>query len=280
MLILGHFQICFLFCQFFLYLFLYFLYFLFTLLKYNDILFFDRLLMDITIQLKQLGLNSSECTIYLFLLQNGLTLPPIVSRETGIARTNCYNIFSSLQEKGLIEERLDGKRKAYQAKSPDSIVQMLEVQRQAAVRLLPDLHAMYTVQKNKPAITYFSGWDEIKTLFYQTFEAKEICFMGDRTQLEPLTAPFFTYYYDELQKRGISYQEVTNRGTPVVPRETMTDLQSTAFLKNAMVLPSSVLIWNTSTALITTEEPAFATVIKNKAIFDTFYTLFKALKGA
>ncbi len=217
-------------------------------------------------QLKSLGLNSSECSVYLFLLQNGSTTPPDVSQGTGITRTNCYHIFTSLIEKQLIEERPDGKRKAYVARHPSAVIDMLKKQQSAAELLLPDLEALYTPHKNKPQISYLAGWDEIRKIFYEALEATRVAIIGDYKPIEAATGMLLPYFREEIAKKGIQYYEKSHQ----------TVSQGTDSLLGSGISSDTacVVIWGDTTAFITATEPAFATVMRNKAISETFYTLF------
>jgi sugar-specific transcriptional regulator TrmB len=69
-------------------------------------------------QLREVGLKQNEAEIYLFLLQNGVSTPPQIAKGTAIARTNCYNILKSLEEKDVIELIQKGKREAFLARDP------------------------------------------------------------------------------------------------------------------------------------------------------------------
>lgn len=216
-------------------------------------------------QLKNLGLNSSECSVYLFLLQNGSTTPPEVSQGTGISRTNCYHLFESLIEKQLIEERPDGKRKVYVARHPSAVLDMLKKQQSAAELLLPDLEALYTPHKNKPQISYLAGWDEIRKIFYEALEATRVTILGDLKPIEAATGMLLPYFKEEVAKKGIQY---TEKSIKQVSQGTGDNLGSGISSDTACVV-----IWGDTTAFITATEPAFATVMRNKAISETFYAL-------
>lgn len=217
-------------------------------------------------QLKSLGLNSSECSVYLFLLQSGSTTPPDVSQGTGISRTNCYHLFTSLIEKQLIEERLDGKRKVYIARHPSAVLDMLKKQQSAAEQLLPDLEALYTPHKNKPQINYLAGWDEIRKIFHEALGAAKIAMLGDFKPIEAATGMLLPYFREEIAKRGIQLNE---RSRNIVSQET-DNLSGSGISSDT----ACIVIWGNATAFITATEPAFATIIRNKAISETFYTLF------
>lgn len=216
-------------------------------------------------QLQSLGLNGSECSVYLFLLQTGSATPPEVSQGTGISRTNCYHLFTSLIEKQLVEERPDGKRKVYAARHPAAVLDMVKKQQSAAELLLPDLEALYTPHKNKPQISYLAGWDEIRKIFYQALKAQKVTVLGDYRPIEAATGMLLPYFREEIAKKGIIY---TERSLKAVPQGTG-DLSGSAISSDT----ACVVIWGDTTAFITATEPAFATIMRNKAISETFCTL-------
>ena len=117
----------------------------------NDIFYFDNN-MNIVKQLKDVGLHQSEIDVYLYLLGNGYSTPPQVSRGTKIARTNCYNVLSSLKDKGLIKEEQRRKRKVYLASDPEALLLSLEKKKMALEGVIPDLKALFITQKNKPQV--------------------------------------------------------------------------------------------------------------------------------
>src|SRR3989344_4302687 len=117
--------------------------------------------MSLEKQLSGLGLGKSEASIYLYLVEHGVSSPPQIAKGTKIAITNCYPILRSLKEKHLIDPaspRLRGARKNYLASDPNALLAGLERKKQAAEELLPDLRALYTTQANKPKIKFYDGW--------------------------------------------------------------------------------------------------------------------------
>src|SRR6185436_11897689 len=129
---------------------------------------------NIFAQLKEVGLKKNEAEIYLFLLQNGISTPPVIAKGTNIARTNCYNILNSLIEKDVVEKIQKGKREAFIARDPETLKLNIKKRLESLDRMLPDLRASYVVQKNKPVFTFFEGWQEVKRLYEQSLEAEEI----------------------------------------------------------------------------------------------------------
>ncbi len=122
-------------------------------------------------QLRQFGLTPSEITVYLFLLEHGVSSPPQVAKGTKITRTNCYHVLESLKHEGLISEQEKGKRKVYIACDPEALLRRFDLRRESLSQIVPDLRARYVVQKNKPIIKFLTG-GRSKADYWQTYEDK------------------------------------------------------------------------------------------------------------
>ncbi|MSU75681.1 MAG: hypothetical protein EXS55_04165 [Candidatus Magasanikbacteria bacterium] len=241
--------------------------------------------MELQTQLKIAGLNHSEITVYLFLLENGLSTPPIVSRGTKIARTNCYNILLDLKNKGLIEEQTVGKHKTYLAKDPAALLHTLEQKKEAIARILPDLRGLYTLQKNKPKIRYYNGIEQIKEIYLQTLSANRVYGLASTKKLYELMPEFYLQHLNEIQKRGIVWYDILShssesKGAPEM-KAILKGLYDQHFLPNQYGdFPTDMLLWGDNIALITLEEPIFGTVLTNPLLAKTFSIVFDMLWNA
>ena len=238
---------------------------------------------DIFRQLKEVGLKKNKAEIYLFLLQNGISTPPQIAKGTAIARTNCYNILKSLEEKEIIRIIQKGKRDAYIARDPESLKLNLERKLEGLEKVLPDLRASYVVQKNKPIFQFFEDWDEVKRIYNLTLEAKEIFAIGSTEQLNKIDPKFFEKYIKEVEKRKIIFKDLLTFGSQNISgpkiKELTTGLYSFKFLpKKYIENLTDILIWDNNIALIALEEPIFGTVIVSKPLAETFRTILKVLQ--
>src|SRR3989338_2234466 len=230
--------------------------------------------------LRLIGLNKSEITVYLHLLEQGLSTPPQLATGTGIARTNCYNILQVLKEKGLIEEHQNGKRKAYIASDPEALLRNLEKKKEAVERLLPDLRGLYTLQKNKPKITFYDGWEQVKEIYWQLFQAQEVFAIGSTKHLNELQSEFLKKLFEGLKEREIVLHDILSfeSGTQVA-QETKNILKGfydySVVPKEFQNFKTDILIWNNNIALITLEEPIFGTILTNPLLAETFRIIFK-----
>lgn len=235
--------------------------------------------MEIQQQLRALGLHHTEVVVYLFLLKNGLSSPPVVSHETNITRTNCYNILVELKNKGLIEEKVEAKRKVYQANDPTALVDLLKRKVADAQKILPDLQAVFTRQVISPGVKFYQGLAQIKELYEGSLSTKAVFSAGSREKFRALLPDFEKYYFQEIQKRQIVFYDLTDQKSKLMTAKMR------EFLKgyySARQLPPEyeeaemdMLMWNDTVCFLHLKDPAMAIVIENQPISNLIQMLFK-----
>ncbi|MBI5221147.1 MAG: hypothetical protein HY978_04955 [Candidatus Liptonbacteria bacterium] len=238
--------------------------------------------MSLSEDLKRLGLYASEAKVYVFLLQRGLTTPPQIARGTGIARTNCYHILRELKDKGLTMEQLKGKRRAYSARDPKSLLAELDRQREEAESLIPALRALYVTQKHKPSISFFEGWEEVRQLYEQILSAEKIVAIGSTEQLAKVDHKFFSWYQRQMAKRKIIFYDLL---TYASGEKTAKEIKAVAGALHEIKLlppryqdiPTDIMIWHDNVALISLQEPIFGTLLTSAPLAKTFRALFELL---
>lgn len=231
-------------------------------------------------RLLQSGLLESEITVYVYLLEHGISSPPQIAKSTKVARPNLYGTLRSLKEKMLVIEQRKGKRNVYLAADPSILVQMLSARTTAMEQILPDLRSLYATQKNKPTIKYYEGAEQVKEIFYEMLEAKSVYGIASTKKLyDALGWEFFTTYIKKMRDRNIILHDIltedsvaTSAKTPI---ELLRGLYDTRVLpKDTENLAVDILVWNDKVALISTEAPVFGTLIKNQAIASVLKVMF------
>jgi sugar-specific transcriptional regulator TrmB len=240
--------------------------------------------MDTQKQLKSIGLLNSEIEIYLYLLKEGISSPPKIAKGTGIARTNCYNILQKLSEKDLIKEQKIGQRKAYITSDPKSLLRNLDKKREVLNNIIPDLRAMQKLEKNKPVISFYEGWDQVKEIFNETYNSKDGVVKGiaSTKELFSLDRKFFENYREELRKRNLMFQDIVTHASSKKSineaQEVMKAMYEAKIIPEEYKdIPFDILIWNDCIALIITSEPIFGTLIKNDIMANAFKMIFDIL---
>jgi sugar-specific transcriptional regulator TrmB len=237
--------------------------------------------MDIEEKLRKAGLNKNEVSVYLYLLEQGNATPPQVAKSTGIQRTNVYHLLRSLKERGLVEEHMHGKRKAYAATDPFAIVSFLERQKSAVESALPDLRALYKATKNKPVVKFYEGYEQIKRLTFDMIKAAEekMYFIGSTGKLYDLSPEDFPEFEHEIvEQKKFLYDMVTAESAEKTVAETKERMRAyyTAYKlpQRYEDIPTSVIIGGNSVALISFEEPIFGTSLTHANLAATFRMMF------
>jgi len=230
--------------------------------------------------LKSAGLKESEIKVYLHLLQNGLATPPQISKGTGMARPNCYSILQTLKEKGLITLQTQGKRKAYMATDPSALIHAMEMKTEAMKRLLPDLRAMYAKQAQKPSIKFFEGAEQVKEIFTEMLEAKEVYGVASTKKLyEALSPEYFKMYIKKMREKNIILKDIltkdsvdTSAPTPIGTLKNFYEYR--VLPENSGDIPVDILLWDDKVAFISVEAPVFGTLIRHAAIAKMLKIMF------
>lgn len=238
---------------------------------------------NIFTQLKEIGLKKNEAEIYLFLLQNGISTPPIIAKGTNIARTNCYNILNALIEKDVVDRIQKGKREAFVARDPETLKLNIQKKLENIDRILPDLRASYIIQKNKPNFSFFEGWEEVKQIYDKSLGSKEIYAVGSAERIVQIDQPFFENYIKKVKEKGIVFNDILSADSK---KMSAPKIQAINELTHSIkFLPekyeeqlTDILIWDDNVALIVLDEPIFGTIIKSKPLSDTFRLIIRALR--
>ena len=236
-------------------------------------------------QLLGLGLGKSEASIYLYLVEHGVSSPPQIAKGTKIAITNCYPILRALKEKHLINEQRRGERKNYLASDPSALLAGLERKKQATEELLPDLRALYTMQANKPKIKFYDGWEQVKEIYLQSLEAEELWAMGSIEDIDKVDHTFWVHYQKEVKRK----QQFVYDLLPVSAKDTAAKeaaerigiFYKAAFLpKKYERLPIDIMVWGNNVALISLDEPIIGTVISGGFFAQVFKILLEVARGS
>lgn len=147
-------------------------------------------------KLENIGFDDREAAVYLVLLENGPMLPQYIARKSGVKRTTLYEIFPTLLQKGAIVEIQQGKRRLFQATSPDKLLADYEEKQTEIREYLGELAMVFKLQGLKPNIEVYEGVEGIKKVYLDTLKAKKIIRSYDRvSQYHPGLLSWINNHY-------------------------------------------------------------------------------------
>lgn len=162
---------------------------------------------------------------------------------------------------------------------PEALFRTIEKKRETIARVLPDLRALYTTQKNKPKIRFYNGLEQIQEIYRHSLEAKEIFAIGSLKGMVHILPEFSRWYQKELKHRNIVFHDISSYSSAekVLPeaRSILKGLHGAKVLpRNYQELPLDILIWNNNLGIINLEAPHFSTVLNHPSVATTFRILF------
>ncbi len=134
--------------------------------------------------LKDIGLTQSEIKVYTTLLQLGSTTVGRVLEKSGLQNSVIHRALNSLIEKGIISYILEGKRKTYQATSPENLLNYLEEKKEKLEEIIPELKKRQNISQKESATVYkgtrgirevYRILREIKAKEYLSFGGGKVC---------------------------------------------------------------------------------------------------------
>lgn len=164
--------------------------------------------MDILpLELRKLGLSEKEVKVYLAGLELGPNSVQNIAKKAGLVRPTTYVIIESLKRKNLFTETREGKRRYFVAKSPDSILSMLRVQKRELeekerefIRIIAALETRYAL-KDKGGLVMYRGKEGFRTIqeMFSLTDSREILVLCSR--YSPLEQKTRLLLYSHIKKR-------------------------------------------------------------------------------
>lgn len=122
-------------------------------------------------ELKKIGLNDKEASVYVASLQLGPSPAQQIARKAKVVRATTYVVLDSLMQRGLITQYKEGKKTLFSAEPPRQLMRLLErhmdevrEQQHDLERLLPELQVLMKSAGNRPSVRYFEGKEGLRAI--------------------------------------------------------------------------------------------------------------------
>src|SRR5207302_1790316 len=98
------------------------------------------------------------------------TLQLPLSKKAKVKRTTLVEILPSLLQRGILQQRIKGKRKYLIARDPRELIQELEEKTNKAQEALPQLMALQYILKDRPEVRFYEGIEGLKQIYQLTLD--------------------------------------------------------------------------------------------------------------
>jgi len=237
---------------------------------------------------KIVGLSEKEAKIFTALLSLGEASIIEIAKKAEIKRTTVYNLLPELINNGLIQTSLKKKRRVYFVEDVRDLQTNLQNKERLLASLLPELQATHNILPFKPKITYYEGFEGLKTMYWDTInslrpgdEILEI--LGTKDVYDFFTKEFAEEYFAARLKNKISLRLIAPKGPESIDalKRGREHLRRVKFLEGThSQFQSGVEIYGNKVLLISLTENFMGVIIESKQISDMHRAAFEALWNA
>ena len=241
--------------------------------------------LDLSILLKEYGLEEEEIKVYLFLVAKEELTAYKIAKEVKIHRSTCYDILERLISKGFVSSIEEEGKKRYNTNDLNKIISKLKDRQNIIENIIPGLKMLERKEEDK--IQTFQGIDGQKSYDYSLLKgAKEgeikFCYIIGNTYSSSLGSNLFLEklireFKDTKLNKTTEFKAIWDES---FRKDKIIKLYEKAgknkFMKN---LPSKVgtVITNIGIAFLYTRDKPYVIGIKNKLIAEELKVYFDKL---
>ncbi len=233
--------------------------------------------------LEGIGLTKNEAKVYLTLVELGSSSATQLLRKTGFHRAVIYDLLERLIEKGLCGHVRTGRKKFFEATSPNKLLDLLNEKENELQKVLP--HLLQISQfKEHLEVKIYKGEEGIKTIFEDILreQPKEWLSIGSAGETYKMLPYFLSSFHLrriklKIKARGLllDTKDSKKRGEEL-SKMSFTELK---YLPKNFVTPTVMNLFSSKVALysVTKDKIPFIILIDNAQVYNSFKEYFEWL---
>ena len=233
--------------------------------------------------LTEAGLTEKEAEVYLALVELGSSSATHVIQKTGLHRAVVYDLLERLIEKGLVGHVIQGRKRFFEATSPNRLMGILKEKEEKIQTILPHLLELSQFKEHLD-VRIYKGKEGIKTVFEDILRAepKEWLSVGSNGETYNLLPAFLDSFHKIRVKKKITARglllttsEAKKRGTDL-SKMILTEIR---YLPKSFLTPTVMNIYNDKVTLysVTKDKIPFIILIENAQLASSFKEYFEWL---
>ncbi len=228
------------------------------------------------------GLKDKQAKIYSACLELGKATVPKIAKTAGIKRTTVYGIVDELMEMGLLRFVTTGKNKIYEAKNPESLLELLELKKHSLNAALPGLKELFETHNIRPQVNFFQGPDGIKKIFADVLNSgtKKVLQIVKNKELQSQGLDIYSGdYVKKRVEKGITAFDLHPKSGGLYTKERGTTSEKlkryVRYLPPEVFYAAMIIIYENKVAMISTEKENFGFILESKEFSSTLKTWFE-----
>lgn len=224
--------------------------------------------------LETAGLSKGEIRVYLALLKSGASVVSKIAQETGLHRTNIYDILEKLREKGLASYVIRENRKYYSGSDPDKLLDYIKEREEEVRSILPELKGFTALPRSESLVEIYKGKEGLKTVLRDILkEGKDYLVLEEKGHIQKVLPHFYPQFNKQMNKAGIRVKVLT-KDVGKIARRSLMKIRS---LPGFLTFPSATVIYGDKVAIFVWDEPYHAIMIKSRQVAESYKNFFNAL---
>ncbi len=226
--------------------------------------------------LSKFGLSRMESKVYITLLKLKEASVIQIAKVTQVHRRSIYDNLNLLIRKGLVNFKIKGKTKYYEAQNPKNLKILVEEKNKILDEIMPDLNTFYSSDEKKPKIKIYSGENAGMSLLEEVIKEKgEKYWIGGGTIFFDRMA--YSRKFIEEKVKEMDYKAVQ-------PKYFLNKITKYTKSKNVRILPKEfksnqgIMLFGNKVGIgIIQETDITIIVIESKESFEAFKKYFNVL---
>lgn len=226
------------------------------------------------------GLNELEANVYLAVLELGESTVLPIAKKAGIKRTYCYDILSSLANKGLVSYVQKNNRRRYQALDPKKMRILLKNRFENFQEVLPELSSLYKTS-GKPKVSFYEGKNGIVSIYEQLWGIDKADFIASPSHIEDALGDWIKSFSQKIftNKNKFITREIIPQNEPKAyyHRFYKKPYNQYRYLPKGINLTTDMMLFENKLALISYGSNLHGVLIEDSSIVDTQKALFEII---
>lgn len=252
----------------------------------------DQELGEVAAALSGIGLNEAEIRVYQASLSLGTRPASIIAEKAGLKRSHTYNILSTLQQKGIVQEVIKNSVRHFTCSPPHALIGIidnqlgdLEQKKRSLESVIPILQGMLGGLARQPKVRFFQGKQGIREIFediLRTPNVKEMCSFVDLqyswSSFDEDMKHWVTSFIERREEKDIWWKAIAVN-SDISNRELgrRSSRKREVKLVDGMRITAEINCYGPKVALTSTSEEMVGVVIENEPIVETIRGIHRYL---
>ncbi|MDD5022860.1 MAG: helix-turn-helix domain-containing protein [Candidatus ainarchaeum sp.] len=232
--------------------------------------------------LEDLGLSKAEINVYISLLELGTSSAGAILQRCRLQNSVTHRALNSLIEKGLITYIIEGKRKIYQAVSPDFFYDFIEDKKRRFELILPELKKKREAVDIRTEATIYKGKKGIWQIYNDLLnsDGKEYLTFGGGKQVtySVMGEEWWKLLHSKRILKKIPARQVFDESIREFGEELKKrPLSKVKFLSQEFEQLTETIICGNAVGIVMFTENPYGVLIRDKVVADSYRKNFKIL---